>query len=55
MKNMNQKLIEKLKEILNRVYQHNLSLEQVTEIANNLVGYFGLLLVLYQRSEIKNN
>jgi len=43
------KRIKELKEILNRVYDKNLNLDQVSEIANNLVGYFGLLARLEQK------
>jgi hypothetical protein len=43
------KQIKQLQKILNKAYNQNLSLDEATQIANNWVGYFGLLAKLDQK------
>ena len=45
------KRIKQLKKILKKAYNLNLTFDEVTQIANNWVDYFGLLMKLNQKIE----
>ena len=48
-------LVEELKIIIKGHYGKDLEIEKVAQIAENLVGYFDLLLKIYHREKMKNN
>ena len=43
--------VKQLKKILKKAYNLDLTFDQATQIANNWVGYFGLLMKLNQKIE----
>ena len=51
---VSQQIIEELKVVIQKDYGRDLSVAEVTEIANGLVGYFDTLARIYHRGKIKN-
>lgn len=52
---VSQKLLDELKTIILEDYMVDLSIPEVAEIADDLVGYFNLLAKIDYREKIKNN
>jgi len=52
---VSQQLIEELKTIIEEEHKKNLEIEKVTQIANNLVSFFNLLVKIHHREEDLKN
>ncbi len=52
---VSQQLIEELKIIIKEDYGKDLEIKEVSQIANNLVGYFNLLAKIYHQMKTHNN
>lgn len=50
---LSKETIEELKKILKKDYGQNLSTQEATEVANNLVGYFDLMAKIHHQNKIK--
>lgn len=51
---VSQQLLEELQQIISEEYGQDLKIEEVSQIGNNLVGYFDLLAKIYHENNLNN-
>ena len=51
---VSQQLLQELKEIIRVEYRRDLSMKEVSEIGNGLVGYYDLLAKIYHKKNLVN-